>query len=253
MASPTLIAASIVSLTVAAVYAFVGYRISSRRNVSPPAQRAVLFFSVWWYGLAANIGLGGALYFAAGFGFTDFGLQLTYAYLQRLLLAVSLVGLLYYLIYLLTGKDLLLAIGAYYGAFYMLLTYSLARGEPTGVLVGSWRVDLVYAAAPEPILRLVNFAMLVLPPVIGSLLYFRLFFKVKERRQRYRIALVSWGLAVWWVVAVVAGQREAQGSEAFQLANRLFGLFVALVILAAYVPPAWVERRLAKHEDATAA
>lgn len=246
MIRATLLVAALVALTAGAVYAFVGVRLRARRTIGEDAQRAMRSFSAWWLLLSANVLTASAFYAAAAFGFTSFEAQLTYAHAQRLLLAASLVGLLHYLTYLFTGRDLLVPIAIFYAAYYGLLEYTLLSANPTGVFVGDWRTDLAYAetSAGRNPLRLLSAAMLILPPVVGALAYFRLYFRVKSRTQRYRIALVSWSLVAWWIVAVIAGQREALGQEGFQLVNRFLGLAAALVILAAYLPPAAVRRRL---------
>lgn len=232
------------ALLAGVAHIYVGRRIQARPAASPGAARAMGFFAVWWYALALNILTSGSLYVAAGFGYVDFDVQVTNTYLQRLLLAVSLVGLMYYLLFLLTGKDLLKPLAVGYAAYYVFQVAAVAYGQPEGVYVGAWRADLEYAAALPGWVSLANFAALVLPPVVGALAYFRLYFHVHDRSQRYRIALVSWSLVAWWVVAVLAGSRAAFGSEAFQLFNRFLGLAAALLILMAYAPPAPVRRWL---------
>lgn len=240
------------ALTAACAYAYVGARLASRRTAHDDTQRAMRFFSAWWILLSANLVLGGSVYAAAAFGWSSFEVQLVYAHVQRLLLAGSLVGLLYYLTYLLTGRDWLVPIAAFYALYYALLEYSLVAGSPNGVYVGDWRTDLTYArTGGATALRAALALMLIVPPVAGSLAYFRLFFRVKSRAQRYRIALVSWSLALWWVMAVLAGQREALGNESFQLVNRFAGLAAALVILVAYLPPVALQRWLDARPDAS--
>jgi hypothetical protein len=233
-----------VALLAGLAHAYVGHRIAGRPAASPQAQRAMGFFAVWWYALALNLLTTGTLYVAAGFGYVDFDLQVTNSYLQRLLLAVSLAGLMYYLLFLLTGRDLLKPLAIGYAAFYVFQVAALTFSQPQGVYVGAWRADLEYAVALPAWVSLLNFAALVVPPVAGALAYFRLYFRVRDRSQRYRIALVSWSLVLWWVVAVAAGSRSAFGSEAFQVFNRFLGLAAALLILMAYAPPAPVRRWL---------
>lgn len=242
MSSATLLIAGAVALLVAGVYAHVGRHVLARNGHSPGAARAMTMFALWWWALAANIAAGGTFILAASFGWTDLAAQVTYALVQRLLLSISLLGLMGYLLYLLTGRHHLLPLLACYGAFFALQVYSVNAGHPAAVYVGDWRTDLVYATPAPRALQVLNFAWLVGPPVAGALAYFRLFFRLHDATQRYRIALISWALIVWWVVAVLAGQHEMFGSQLFQVVNRFVGLGAALVILAAFEPPGWVRR-----------
>lgn len=243
MLHPTLLAAGAVAAVVSVVYAYVARLVAQRRGASAGAERAMRLFALWWACLAANIGMGAMMYLAAGLGYTDFHVQLTYALLQRLLLAVAMLGLMSYLLFLLTGRGFLAPLAAIYLGYYVFQVYTVFAGEPSGVLVAHWRTDLAYAATLPPVFGLVNLVWVVAPPVVGALLYFRLFFRLRNPTQRYRVALISWSIVVWWVVAVVAGQREAIGQDAFQVVNRLVGLGAALAIALAFQPPGWVTRR----------
>lgn len=240
MSSATLLVAGVVALVVAAVYAHVGRQVVRRNGSSPGAVDAMQAFALWWWALALNITFGAVFILGAALGWTDLALQVTYAFFQRLLVVVGLVGLMSYLLYLLTGRSFAGPLVVYYGVFYTLLVYGVVAGSPTAVYVGDWRTDLVYGTPSPRWFTLLNFAMLVGPPVAGALAYFRLFFRLHDPTQRYRVALVSWALIVWWVVAVLAGQHEMFGSQVFQVVNRFLGLGAALVILAAFQPPAWI-------------
>lgn len=247
MIRPTLIAAAAVAWTVAVVYAYVGFRLLERRPGHDATKRALLAFASWWWILAGNIAIGGAMYLAAGFGFTSLPLQVTWAHVERLLLVASLVGLTYYLIYVLWGRSFPLVMGTYYTVYYALLLYALARAEPIGIHIGAWRTDLVYANDDNGVLTAINGLLLLGPPV--GLCLFGLVVAARRRLalepiHRYRFATVCGALIVWWIVAVVAGQRVAMGYEAFQFVNRFLGLAAALVILMAYRPPAWIRSRL---------
>ena len=243
---PSLFVASLVAFAAGMVYLVVAREFRTRiSHALPASRRPLLFFALWWAALGTNIVLGGLLYMAASFGYTDYPLQVVYSIVQRLLLCVSLVGLMYYLLYLLSGRDWLAVLVAYYSTYFLFVVYIMYSGEPQGVHVGAWRTDLDYTRDNAATYGLANFLLLVLPPVVAALAYFfRFFFRSDERALRYRIGLVAWAITVWWIMAVVAGQREAFGNEEFQLVNRITGLLAALSILAAYRPPAWVRRWL---------
>lgn len=243
MSSATLLAAGGVALAVAAVYAHMGRRVLQRNGSSRGSARAMHAFAPWWGALAANMLLGGLFMLGAALGWQDLGLQVGYAVFQRFLLVLSLVGLMGYLLYLLTGRDLLAPLAVAYAGFFVFLLAAMLLSQPTGVYIGEWRTDLLYAGSAPRWMQVVNLAALLGPPVGGALAYFRLYFRLHDPTQRYRIALVSWALIAWWVVAVMAGQHEMFGSQGFQVVNRFLGLGAALVILAAFEPPGWARRR----------
>jgi hypothetical protein len=243
MVQGTLAAAAGVAVVVAGVYGYVARRVLARPSAQPVMRRALQLFALWWGALAVNIGATSVLYLAAAFGYTDPAVQLVAAHFQRLLLAVSLVGLMGYLGFLLTGRDLVEPLAVFYAGYFVLLLYSLALGRPDGVVVGAWRTDVHLAATTPAVLQLVSFVALVGPPVAASLALLGLSRRMRDASQRYRVVLIAGSLTAWWIVAVVAGQREAAGAEAFQMFNRLFGLVAALAILAAFEPPRWVRVR----------
>ena len=243
MALTTLFLAGAVTCVVASAYAYVGIRLLDRGALSEPAGRAMAFFSVWWLATAANQFMGASLYMAAALGWTSFDVQLTYVILQRLLLALSLVGLMYYLLYLFKGQGHLpLLAGAYflYAAFQI---YTVFYAQPVDVAVGRWRTDLQNAVASPAWFQLSNLVFIVLVPLAGALALWMLYPKVETRGQRVRIAVVSVGFTLWWLVAVLAGQKALHENDAIQAFNRALGLAVALSILMAYEPPAWIRQR----------
>ena len=243
MALNTLLLVGVATLLVALAYAYVGLRLLDRKALSEPAGRAMGFFSLWWLATATNQAVGGTLYLAASQGWTSLDVQLTYVILQRILLAVSLVGLMYYLLYLFKGDGHLVLLSGAYLAYAAFQIHSVMLGEPRGVDVGRWRTDLEYAVRVPRAFQLVNLVFLVLVPLGGSLALWRLFPQVETRGQRFRVAAVSIGFTLWWLVAVIAGQAMLHDNALVQGANRLLGLAVAVLILAAYEPPAWVRRR----------
>ncbi|MHB8606422.1 MAG: hypothetical protein ACYDCK_14340 [Thermoplasmatota archaeon] len=249
---PRLVIAGVVALVVALAYGLVALRFGRRKLVERSSERALIAFAVWWGALALNIALGGLTYVAAGAGYTSVGVETTWAVFERLLLAVSLFGLLYYMAYVLTGREFTRTLGVFYGAYFVFLLYSMLAGTPDGVAVYTWRTDLHYATPAPPAMTAVNGVWLLLPPIAAAVGLFSLAFRVSDRTARYRSIVVSVSVVLWWVVAVVAGQRAALSDDAFQVFNRFFGLAAALAVFAAYYPPTWVQRTLHVHPYSTA-
>jgi hypothetical protein len=255
-AHPTLAAAAAIAAVSALVHLHVGSAFLKRPAATPQRVLALRMFAVWWVATGANILIASAFIAAASAEWTHLGLQLAYAVVQRLLLALALTGLVYYLLVLLRGRARLWPIVLFYSGYCALLLWSLFAGDPIGVYVGDWRTDLTYANPDfgAPWLRLVNGLALILPPVglsIAAMVVARRL-PPGQAAQHNRIVLVGSALVVWWVVAAIAGQQDAFGNESFQVFNRLLGLSMSLVVLAAYRSPAWLGRYIQTPRDASA-
>lgn len=240
---PTLLVAAAAAACLAAVYAFVGLQLARRRPEQPAHRLAMGMFSLWWGALSINVLVVSVLDLLGGLDALPLHVQVAGSLAQRLLLAASLVGLMHYLLFLLTGRSWLAPLVAVYGAHYAFSVYQLYRHEPVAVLLGPWRTDLAYATDPSLVVQVVALLLVVLAPVVASLAYFSLFFHVDDPTRRWRIGIVSWSLVVWWAMVVVAGQRQFLDDDAFQVVNRVVSLLAAFAILAAFRPPAWARRR----------
>lgn len=244
MSATTLAIAGLVAILAAGVYAYVGFQLARRAGL-PDGRRALAFFALWWGALAVNLAGVAATYLLAAAGVLTFELQLVGSWLQRLLLCLSVFGLMEYFLVLLTGRSHVWLLGIVYAGLLAALLYGMQWQQPTSLFVGEWRTDLLYARGDFLPTRIVSLMLVLLPPFVASLAYLRLFWRVRDPAIRYRIALVSGALIVWWAIAVIAGQRPLLDVGWVQLANRFGSLAAALAVLAAYVPPAPVSRWLA--------
>lgn len=242
MVSPTLSASALFAFVAALVYAYVGWRLG-QREVTEKAQRAATLFSVWWYGLAGTTTATGIMHLTAALDAASLPLFIALTYVNVLVVCVALLGLLYYLVYLFTGRDTVVPLGVFYAAYYVFLLYYLTAAGPTGVEVTRWRAALAYEQPLMGPLFGVVIALLVFPQLIGALAYLSLFFKVQEATQRYRILVVSLSIVVWFGSALAAAGSGLASNDAWQLASRFIGLGAAVAIYLAYFPPGWVRRR----------
>lgn len=252
LAHPTLAVAAAVAASAAVAYLHVGLAFD-RRPAAPEARLPLRMFALWWLATGVNIALGAAFIAAAAFGATALWLQSVYAVLQRILLAAALLGLVHYLLVVVRGRAPLRTLCVVYAAFAVLLVSTLHANEPVGVYVGDWRTDLEFAHESPGWITLLSAGWLILPPVglgIAAMVVARRL-PASQRPQRNRITLVGLAVVLWWIVAGVAGQRDAFGSDFFQVFNRLFGLSVALIVLAAYETPRWLRRWIDLPDDAT--
>lgn len=242
MVEATLAVAALATYVVAATYAYVGARLLRHATAASATRRPMVAFALWWLLTSANQLLGSTLYLVAAFGHLDVPAQLTYVLLQRLLLALSLVCLMHYLLFLHTGRNRLAALLALYAVYWASQVYVVFARVPVGVATFGWRTDLVYLHPELPGQRLLNLAIVV-PPIVGALALLRLYGRVDGRTRRFRVAMLAVGFTLWWLVAIAAGHPATFGIGWFQAANRVLGVAIALGILVAYQPTAWMRRR----------
>ncbi len=244
MSTLTLLTSAAFAVAAAVLYAYVGHRLG-QREVSPEASLASHAFSAWWYGLALTSAISAVTTIAITAGTRNVDLLVALGYLSLLAVCVALWGLLYYLIFVFTGRrKAWIPLAIFYVLYYILLLYWLASLNPIGVDVQEWTAEIDYETEVEdsPMLMLI-LALLLLPQIIGALAYFTLFFRLTDPTQRYRVALVSWSIIVWFSSSYLASIAGLSEYDWWQLVSRFIGLTAALTILAAYVPPKWVRKR----------
>ena len=242
MVETTLAIAGVSTLAVALVYGYVGLRFAKQAHGKGSGVRAMRFFALWWSATSLNQVLGSLLYLGFAFGYGDLSLQLTYVFLQRLLLSLSLVGLMYYLIYLQTGKDTALALVLVYAIYFASQVYSLTARAPLGIDSFGWRTEIRWDRDMPAVWQAWNL-LIVIPPTVGALMMLRVYRRVEGPTRRFRIAMIGIGFVAWWILAIVAGQQQMWEVGWLQALNRVVGLAVALGILVAYEPMAWMRRR----------
>ncbi|HEX2066594.1 MAG TPA: hypothetical protein VHI93_07260, partial [Candidatus Thermoplasmatota archaeon] len=228
----------------AAIYAAVA-RLLAARPVETQAVQARRAFATWW-GVLAGLSLFGAVFDVISM-LDGWSLPLMLAFTHILLLAIlaAFGALLYYLVYLYTGWERAWQwIGAAYLAFWGFLVYLVASFQPDGLQPGPINPRLHYVHDPQgSAVASVLGLLFLLPLLAGALGYFTLFFKAREPTQRYRIAVVSLSLVLWFtfsLVGSVAGLNEGLG---WIVLSRLVSLGAAACVYAAYRPPGWVRRR----------
>ena len=240
----TLLFSTLFALVSAGIYGYVGWRLGKRVVPSSDARLAWVSFTVWWYGLAIVTLLGGLQNLFGALGVTNLPLFVTAAHLNIQIICIALLCLLYYLIYLYTGKRNSLAwLAIFYIVFYILLLYFINASSPDAVTIERWNAAIAYDNAQNGTFIILLVILLVLPPVIGGFAYFMLYFRVTEITQKYRIFLVSWSIILWFLSPIVALAGGLSQQDWWQFASRLIGLAAAATILTAYLPPRWLKQR----------
>ncbi len=217
-----------------------------RRRPQGPGRGAATAFALWWWCLAA-LSLGALVDFGIRHtvGWSLAGL-LGYTQLVLLDITIALAALMYYLIYLYTGrpgawKPIAVAYAIYFGA----ILYYIAAADPVGVEASALGSQLEYAndLSGTTFARMLGL-LLILPIMIAAVAYFSLFFKAPERSQRFRIAMVAGALFVWFGSSLIVGQFTDYGeTHSWRLISPLIALTASWIIFVAFSPPNWLQRR----------
>jgi hypothetical protein len=229
----------VVSVGVATIYLFVGRRLFER-TVSSAARLATIQLALFWGGLGATILLDATeTSFALG-NALSLPVALTLTVVDDLVAVVALWGLVGFLTYVYTGRYHLPEWGAVYAAFFVLaIYYTLAQG-PYGVGFVDGAPAILYAVPPVAWLTAVVIVLLVGPELVGAILYLSLLRRTRVQEQRSRIWLVGGGILLWMGLDVFL----PSSSGVWVLARTLLEVVPGLMILVAYYPPAWAQRRL---------
>jgi hypothetical protein len=241
----TLLGAAAFAFVAAFVYFMVGRRVM-RRRIAGEAQLAVDLFGVWWYSLAGTTLIGALLLVAAAFQRLTLPLHVAATYVNVFVICMALWGLLYYLIYLYTGsRAAIVPLTVFYIVYYFTLVYFVTVHQPIGVNVLPWQVSLAYQHPPEgSLFFVIVLLLLVVPQILGALAYFFVFFRVRDRTQRFRIAVVSWSIILWFASAFLGAYAGLAGTIPYwPIVSRTIGLLAAVAIWIAFSPPAWMRRR----------
>ncbi|HUR67782.1 MAG TPA: hypothetical protein VM370_00930 [Candidatus Thermoplasmatota archaeon] len=240
----TLLLDALLQVVTGIFYAYVG-RVCARRRIGGDAQLAASMFSVWWYALGALSGSAALTRVLAYAGVRELGVFVTLTHIAILGLCLAFWALQYYLVYLFSGeRRWLLPLSGFYLALYIWIVYLIVWETPIGVDVSAWAVKLTFERplTTGPVVAALTL-LLIVPPVLGGIGYARLFFRVTEPTARYRIGLISFTIVAWFGSSLAAWGMGINTASWWQGVSRAIGLVAALMIVAAYRPPAWVRRR----------
>jgi hypothetical protein len=240
-------AANLLAAASAVVYCLVGLAVG-RRNVSGEARVANRMFQLWWFGLA-TLTLYTPLFFFLGLLHLDtLGVAVFLVEGVLLLLVVALAGLVYYLLYVYSGKTVVAwPVAIYHFVMAAWLQWLLIDAHPYAFVAppGGGPKEFLYehdfTGQPAQVWLGI---LLVLPVLLSAIAYFLLYFQVEGRTAKYRIAVVSGALVVWFGSGIVATLVGLSQSPAWQFASMTISLASSLMILMAYLPPRWVRTRL---------
>lgn len=217
---------------------------ATRPISEPHARRAGRLFALYWLSLAAQSGVAGAGLLAAATVGVPPGATLAFLVLTFAALAASMTGLVCYLGFLYAGLHRSVKwVASLYGAVAVAsFALSVALG-PQDLHTTRWGAQIGYARPPTPLLSLLVSVAFLLPPVAGALAYGALALRVRDPTARWRIGLVATGIFVWFTAGIALSPRALADNDAAQLLARALPLAGLLLVVVAYRPPRWAQRR----------
>lgn len=231
------------------VYLLLG-RVVSRREVPRSMRPALRSFAMWWY-LLGLISLLSPIATALGeAGAWTLPAYLTYTQTVLMIILAALGGLVYYLLYVYTGKSgSWVVVLAGYTLFFIAILGFFNASQPVGLTEApNGGVEVEYANdLSDSAFATVLGLLLLLPPIAAAVAYLSLLRKVKSRSQRFRIGAVSMAFIVWFGVSLIGGQvldDAFTGTIAWRIITGLVALAAAFMVYAAFQPPAWLRRAL---------
>lgn len=233
------------NVVMAAVYIRLG-RVVARRRPTGSGRLAASAFAAWWF-LLGLITLG-AMANLIVVGLWSWSLPAYLAYFHLLLLAIvaALAALMYYLVFLFTGRRAAwIPIFGAYGAYYGAIVYYLAVAAPSGISPGRLGVELEYANDlthhwSTTVLGL----LLIVPPLVAAVAYFSLFFRVPERSQKFRIGAVGGAFALWFGASLAVSRlTDWGGTDGWRIGSSAVALAASSLVYIAFQPPPWLQRR----------
>jgi hypothetical protein len=235
------------------VYSAVGFQVG-RRPASPDAHLAKRMFQAWWYGLAGLSVFTPLVAILSALHLDTFDVMVILIQALLIIVFAAIAGLVYYLLYLYTGKRWVLgAVIAYFLVMLVWLEYILMLahiagwGVPPGGGVKTFLDASGQRIATDPLQGLIFGLLVAVPPLLSAVAFFMLYFRIDGLEQKYRISVVSASLVVWFgssLVGTVTGlSNNPDTQQAWQVANSVVALCASTAVYFAYKPPAWIARR----------
>jgi hypothetical protein len=227
------------------VYRQIGKVVMARRPEGD-GRDAGTAFGVWWYSIAVLQAGTVISILLQAVDMWKFSVFLAYLHFVVFLIMVMLAALVYYFVYLFTGKRSAwkpIAVG--YTIYWIVLVYFITIQEPASLVNTNTGPQLIYANdMSDSLFAAVIGVTLLAPAILGAIGYFSLYFKVQDRSQKFRISIIAGSFIVWFSTSLIVGRTSYADSEIWQLVAPLVALLASGAVYVAFRPPAWLRERL---------
>jgi hypothetical protein len=240
---PTLFVSAALALATTAGFCAVGFLVARPRSRAPTALASAAF-ATFWHSAAVVSASQGLRLLAAALGEDTMALVVALESLTTPFYCLAAASLLYYVLFLFTGKqEFATPIAIYYLALLPLLRYQVARADPIGYTVTPWQVSYVYAQPLEWWGYSLTLALVVTPVLAAVCTYASLVARVSDPPTRYRATCVTVGLALWVSIEALSFASGLADTAPGEILRRLVGIASATAVVAGYAPPAYARRR----------
>lgn len=206
-----------------------------RRARASPDPRPIAATAVWWGGVAVYEAAHGVQFLLAAFDAASFPVFLAIRYGSIVVICAAVGALAYHIAFLLTGSrrggPAILTLYALYAVGFV--AFAVFNG-PYGITVGPWGADLLYAKSSEGWPVAVVLALLLAPPLAGTIAYVLVAARADDRGLRVRATVLAATLVVW--LSSAASARIAGDGFALLLARPMLGLVAASLVVLVYGP-----------------
>jgi hypothetical protein len=210
----------------------------SRRHTSPDGELPLRMFSLWWACAGAVILLASMPTLLSVVGVSDVSLFTAIGYLNAAPLAFGLFALLYYLLYIYTGKrGAIWPLGIAYAIFFAFELYYFSQFGPRHIETSVFSVRAVPDARPPAPMRILFGAAVGLPILVALVAYASLYGRTRDPAARHRIAMVSGAFAIWFVPVLLALVLDWSDAAWFPLTYQVPGVVAAVLIVMAFRAP----------------
>jgi hypothetical protein len=235
----------VLETTSAIIFLGLAVKLNSRQVAEAADRQAWKAYVIFWAAIGTQELLSQVSSIVALAGVTDINVHLAFSLLSILLISLALWGLLYFLVYVYSGKTAYYWVlaGFYIAYFIFLIAFTFYR-NPTGIELVGPGAAIQYEREVPIVIGLVVLATLVFPQIIAGFMYFLLYFRVKERALKYRVLLVSWSIILWFGLAFLASLFGVSALSYWPFVSSFIALMAVLVSYLAYFPPNWVQHRL---------
>lgn len=245
MSSATLLASAALALATGLGFGLAG-RLMLQRAGASPASAARVMFALFWASAAIIWWTQGLQSLAGALDRATFAWVSALDQVSSAFYCLAAAGLLYYVLYLITGRERLLApILAFYLVVFVLLRLVVESAGREGVAVGDFVVGFQYRTPLQGPAYTAVVALLAGPLLLAVLAYGALAFRVDDPERKHRIALTAAGLLAWIATEAFSYTSGLANTTTGEFLRRGVALASTLVVLAAYRPPRWVRARWA--------
>jgi hypothetical protein len=249
--NPNITLALLNSFVGAVLYTFIGLSLGKKTFAQGADFNAWRAFRVWWFGMAVRTATTGLSMFLLAAGASSVPLHLVIDLIGAFGAAAALWGLLSYLVYVYTGKPrATLWLGIFYALFFIGIAVAIFSYQPVAVRMEDWNTAFTYQTAPGIAFTLSLLVLISFPPIIAAVGFFRLFFRVKERSQKYRALMVPLGILTLFgipyilpLVSFLIFKFPITQEAWWPISIRLLGILALVVIYWAYFPPGFLQKR----------